>query len=223
MAHPAGCTRLVGTGLGQNESMPEIGLFPLGLVLLPGERVPLHIFEERYKELIGECLESDREFGLVYADDDGLRDLGTRARVTEVLTRFDDGRLNILVEGGERFRLTELTDGRSYNTGLVTPIVDDADPAEHPAVEEALRLFERLRELTGSDVEAPAEDTAQLSFALAAKVELPAEDKLGLLAETSERVRLELVQDLLTNAVLTAQRVKRASERAATNGKVDLE
>jgi len=117
----------------------ELGLFPLGVVLLPTERLPLHIFEERYKELIDECLETDGEFGLVYADDDGLRDLGTRARVVEVLTRFEDGRLNILVEGGDRFRLTELTDGRSFNTGLVAPIDDGDDPAEEPAVDEALQ------------------------------------------------------------------------------------
>ena len=203
--------------------MEELGLFPLGIVLLPTEQLPLHIFEERYKELIGECIDSDGEFGLVYADDDGLRDLGTRARVTEMLTRFEDGRLNIVVEGGERFRLTELTDGRSFSTGLVAPLADADDPAGSDAVEEALRLFERLRELTGSDVEVPAADTAQLSFVLAGKVELPAHDKLGLLAETSERARMELVQDLLTSAVVTAQRVRRASERAATNGKVDLE
>lgn len=203
--------------------MEELGLFPLGIVLLPTEQLPLHIFEERYKELIGECLEQDGEFGLVYADDDGLRDLGTRARVTEVLTRFEDGRLNILVEGGERFRLTELTDGRSFSTGRVTPLADDDEPAEETAVEEALRLFERLRELTGSDVEAPLADTVQLSFALAGKVELSPHDKLALLAETSERARMELVQDLLTSAVVTAQRVRRASERASTNGKVDLE
>ncbi len=202
--------------------MDELGLFPLGVVLLPTEQLPLHIFEERYKELIGECLEQDGEFGLVYADDDGLRDIGTRARVTEVLTRFEDGRLNILVAGGERFRLTELTDGRSFSTGLVSPIDDEDDPAERAAVDEALRLFEVLRELTGSDVDAPDRASAQLSYSLAARVELPAEDKLALLGETSERARMELVQDLLSNAVLTAQRVRRAGERAATNGRVDL-
>jgi Lon protease-like protein len=202
--------------------MDELGLFPLGIVLLPTEQLPLHIFEERYKELIGECLEGDREFGLVYADDDGLRDLGTRARVTEVLTRFEDGRLNILVEGGERFRLTELTDGRSFNTGLVVPIEDADDPADPAAIDEALRLFEVLRELTESEVETPARETRRLSFALAGKVELAAADKLGLLAETSERARMELVQELLATAVLTAQRVRRAAERASSNGKVDL-
>jgi Lon protease-like protein len=202
--------------------MDELGLFPLGIVLLPTEQLPLHIFEERYKELIGECLERDGEFGLIYADDDGLRDLGTRARVTEVLTRFEDGRLNILVEGGERFRLTELTDGRSFSTGLVTPVLDEEDPAEQSAVDEAMRLFERLREITNSEVDAPESDLPQLSYALAGKVELPSDAKLGLLGETSERTRMELVQDLLTNAVVAAQRVKRASERAATNGRVDL-
>jgi Lon protease-like protein len=202
--------------------MDELGLFPLGIVLLPTEQLPLHIFEERYKELIGECLEDDGEFGLVYADDDGLRDVGTRARVVEVLTRFEDGRLNILVEGGERFRLTELTDGRSFSTGLVAALDDVEEAAEAAAVDEALRLFGALRELTQSAVDVPERGDAQLSFALAAKVELPAEEKLALLVETSERVRMEQVQELLANALLTAQRVRRAAERAATNGRVDL-
>lgn len=202
--------------------MDELGLFPLGIVLLPTEQLPLHIFEERYKELVDECLEEDGEFGLVYADDDGLRDLGTRARVVEVLTRFEDGRLNILVEGGDRFRLVELTDGRSFSTGLVTPIEDVDDSAETAAVDEALRLFGLLREVTESEVDVPERELPELSFALAGKVELPADDKLGLLGETSERLRIELVQELLANAVLTAQRVRRAAERASTNGKVDL-
>ena len=99
--------------------MIEIGLFPLGLVLLPTEQVPLHIFEPRYQELIGESLESGIPFGIVYADDDGLRQVGTLANVSEVTERFDDGRLNIVVDGGERFRLLELTSGRSFVTGRV--------------------------------------------------------------------------------------------------------
>ena len=109
--------------------MSELGLFPLPLVLLPEEQLPLHIFEERYKELVEECLEQDAEFGLVYADSDGIRDVGTRARIAEVLTRFEDGRLNILVEGGERFHVDELTDGRSFHTAQVSPL-DDADDSE---------------------------------------------------------------------------------------------
>src|SRR6476619_2828384 len=92
-------------------AVPEIGLFPLELVLLPSERVPLHIFEDRYKELIGECMAEEREFGLILEDGDGLRQIGTRTAVLELVHRFDDGRMNILVEGRERFLVVELTDG----------------------------------------------------------------------------------------------------------------
>src|SRR4030088_790867 len=82
--------------------MAEIGLFPRGIVLLPTERVPLHIFEPRYRELIGECLEDDGEFGLIYADEEGVREIGTLARVAEVLERFAHGRINNCVGGGGR-------------------------------------------------------------------------------------------------------------------------
>jgi ATP-dependent Lon protease len=200
----------------------ELGLFPLQLVLLPTERVPLHIFEDRYKELVGECLEGEEEFGLVYADDNGIREIGTRAGIIEVLAEFEDGRMNIVVEGRDRFRLLELTSGRSFNTGAVSPVVDGDDPAEPDSVERALGLFDRLRELTGSDVEMPEASTEQLSYVLAGRVELAAEIKLELLEETSERVRLVRVCELLEGAAVTFERQRRAAERAATNGRVHL-
>ena len=202
--------------------MDELGLFPLGIVLLPTERLPLHVFEDRYKELVEECLEQDTEFGLVYADSDGIRDVGTRARVAEVLTRFEDGRLNILVEGGERFQVEELTDGRSFHTAQVSPVADAEDAADAAAIEDAMRMFGVLRDVTGSEVELPDPGSPQLSFALAGKVELAAGEKLMLLRELSERRRIELVQELLEHAVLAARRMRRAAERATTNGRVDL-
>jgi Lon protease-like protein len=202
--------------------MIELGLFPLPLVLLPTERIPLHIFEERYRELIGECLDSGGDFGLVYADGDGVREVGTRARVTEVLARLPDGKMDILVEGGDRFRLLELTTGRSFHTGVVAPVEDADDPADREAVEQALALFDRLRELTRSDIDVPEADASQLSYVLAARVEFAPADKLELLNDLSERSRLRRLCDLLENAVETAQRVRGAAERAATNGRVHL-
>src|SRR4029450_9420392 len=92
-------------------------LFPLGLVLLPGELVPLHIFEERYKLMVGECLDQDSEFGIIWLSDDGLREIGCAARITRVLERFDDGRLNILVEGTEPFRLQRRIGDMDYPAG----------------------------------------------------------------------------------------------------------
>jgi Lon protease-like protein len=200
----------------------EIGLCPLGVVLLPKERLPLHIFEERYKELIGECIDGDAEFGLVYVEGDELVDLGTRARVAEVLTRFPDGRMNVLVEGGSRFRVDELTSGRSFHTAVVSPLVDEDDPAAQESIDRAFRQFDRLREITGSTVDPPSADEPQLSYALAGRVELPVEDKLGLLRDVSERRRMERVCELFDAAIAGAERVRVAAERATTNGRVEL-
>jgi ATP-dependent Lon protease len=201
--------------------MAEIGLFPLGIVLLPTEQVPLHIFEERYKELIEECLAEEREFGLVFADDDGLRQIGTRAAVTEVLERFDDGRLNVVVEGRERFRLVELTTGRSFDTAEVEPLLDEPDGASERDVERALALFHRLVELTGTEVEEPDPAAPELSYSLAARFDFAAPLKQELLQETSERVRMRRLRRLLASAAEAIERQQEIAERAQTNGKVE--
>jgi Lon protease-like protein len=200
--------------------MDEIGLFPLGLVLLPTEQVPLHIFEPRYRELIGECLDSEEPFGLVYADEDGIRQVGTLASVVEVTDRFDDGRLNIVVEGGERFRLVELTEGRSFQTGTVEPVVDRDDPPAPEDIEEALALFGRLVELTGADVEIPTADLDPPSFSIGSRFELAAELKLELIAETSERQRLRRLCEILETVASAVERQREIAERASKNGHV---
>ena len=200
--------------------MDEIGLFPLGLVLLPAEQVPLHIFEPRYQELIGESLEQGIPFGIVYADDDGLRQVGTLATVSDVTERFEDGRLNIVVEGGERFRLLELTSGRAFVTATVEPFDDQDDPAVGPDIARALALFARLAELTGSDLESPDPATPELSFAVAGRFELSPDLKQELLAESSERVRLVRLCELLAIAAETVERQREIATRAHSNGKV---
>jgi Lon protease-like protein len=201
--------------------MDEIGLFPLGIVLLPTEQVPLHIFEPRYRELVGESLSDGRPFGIVYGDDDGLREVGTRATVVEVVDRFEDGRLNVIVEGTSRFRLLELTEGRSFATGRVEDIADQDDPAGPEDVERALTLFTRLAEQTEADVEAPEADVPALSFAIAGRFDFSPEIKQELLDESSERVRLKRLCELLELAAETVARQKEISARAQSNGKVE--
>jgi Lon protease-like protein len=201
--------------------MSELGLFPLGIVLLPSEQIPLHIFEERYQELIGECLDLEQEFGLLYADEEGLREIGTRAAVTEVLDRFEDGRLNIVVQGGERFRLVELTEGRSFQTGLVEQVDDELDAADPKDSEHALELFHRLVELTGAEVEEPRLSAEQLSFELAGRFELAPELKQDLLQLTSERERMHLLAEILAGAAIAVEREREIAGRARGNGKVD--
>jgi Lon protease-like protein len=203
--------------------VPEIGLFPLELVLLPTERVPLHIFEDRYKELIGECLAREREFGLVLSDERGLREIGTLAAVAEVLERFEDGRLNIVVEGRDRFRLVELTRGRTFHTAEIEPLADEEDSPDPEAVERALEKFQALRELVSSQVEDPDPDTGPLSFQLAARVDFGAEVKQQLLEQRSEAGRIRVVAELLENAVETISLEREVAERASQNGRVSLD
>jgi Lon protease-like protein len=198
--------------------MEEIGLFPLGIVLLPTERVPLHIFEPRYRALIGECLEADTEFGVLYADEDGVRDIGTRARVSEVLEEFEDGRLNIVVEGGERFRVQELTRGRSYMTATVEPLDDEPVAVSEETAARAAGAFRALAALAGAETEDPDERSPQLSFELAAHVELAPGAKQRLLDSLSEQERLELVVVLLDEARQTLIATRELGERAKRNG-----
>jgi Lon protease-like protein len=197
----------------------ELGLFPLGIVLLPTERVPLHIFEERYRELIGECIDGEREFGVVYADENGVRELGTRARVEEVLERFEDGRLNIVVEGGERFHVVELTRGRSFMTAEVAPVDDDeADGPPSDLVLRAAGAFRALAAAADADAGDVDEGERQLSFRLAAQVELAPEAKQELLELRSEHRRLELVADLLDAVRQVLIATRELGERAKKNG-----
>jgi Lon protease-like protein len=198
----------------------EIGLFPLELVLLPTERVPLHIFEPRYKELIGECLRGGREFGLVLQDEQGRREIGTRAAVVEVLQVFDDGRMNVIVEGHERFRLRELTSGRIFLTGDVEPVDDDDYEDDDVVSEEAMSLFRRLVEAAGGDVDEPDDDAGPLSFQIAARVDFGTEPKQELLELRSEPARLHQLCPLLEAAIEAVQREREIRERASTNGKV---
>src|SRR4051812_14122838 len=109
--------------------MARLGLFPLPLVLVPTERVPLHIFEPRYRELVGECIERDEEFGVLLAVPGGeAAEIGTRAAVVEVLRRLPDGRLHIAVEGGEGFRVVAVPHARSFLEGTTETVVDEDEP-----------------------------------------------------------------------------------------------
>jgi Lon protease-like protein len=202
--------------------MSEIGLFPLNLVLLPGEQAPLHVFEPRYKELIGECLEENEEFGLVLADEDGIREIGTRAGVIEVLERFDDGRLNVVVEGRDRFRVVDLTEGRSFATAEVVEI-DDAvgeDPTDEE-VEQCLAAYDRVVKAAEAELEDLDFDADSIAFQIAARVDFGPEIKQGLLELQSERERVLRLAPMLNQAADAVRRDREIRERASGNGRVE--
>ncbi len=202
--------------------MEEIGLFPLGIVLLPGERVPLHIFETRYRELIADCVAGERVFGLVFADEDGqIREVGTTAAVVDVLERFEDGRLNIVVEGRERFRVVAETEGRSFRTARVSPVEDAGDEPTGDDVERCLEAYRRVAAEAEAEVEEPEPAVGSLSYWLAARVDFGPEVKQEILELRSERDRVVRLADLLVRAREALQWTRTARERAQGNGRVE--
>ena len=192
-------------------------LFPLGLVLLPGELVPLHIFEERYKQMIGECLDQEREFGILWLADDELKDVGCAARITRVLEQFDDGRMNILVEGTTPFRLERRIGDLDYPAGDVE-LLDDEPGADDAALERTRTTYADLvEEVTDSRPEAEALSGLS-AYGMAATVDINPAAKQALLELRSEPARLEQLEGLFAEALRRIRTATRVAEQASGNG-----
>jgi Lon protease-like protein len=196
------------------ESFP---LFPLGIVLLPGEAVPLHIFEERYKLMIGECLDEAREFGIIWLADDALKEVGCAARITRVLERFEDGRLNILVEGTTPFRLERRIGDLAYPAGDIE-LLDDEPDADDEALERTRSNYADLvEEVTDSRPEPEA--LAELgAYGMAATLDIAPSAKQALLELRSELARLEQLDALFAEALKRIKTATRVAEQASGNG-----
>jgi Lon protease-like protein len=199
----------------------DIPLFPLNVVLLPGAPLPLHIFEDRYKQMVDECLQQESEFGMVFADEAGTRKVGCTAKIVELVERYDDGRMLILVEGSRRFRLNNVLTGKPYYVGEIEFFEEEPEePEVQTLAEECIALLERVVEAAtegsvGIEIEPPYKN---LSFAIAGRVEFEAETRQQILELTSEKERLEKVKELLTAAAERLERERHAREKAQTNG-----
>jgi Lon protease-like protein len=192
-------------------------LFPLDLVLLPHELVPLHIFEERYKLMIGECLDEDREFGILWLSDDGLKQIGCSARIARVLERFDDGRFNVLVEGAEPFRLLRRIEDLPYPAGDIE-LLGDADAGDPGAAERARERYADLIEQV-TDTRPGEDELARLdAYGMAATLDVALDAKQQLLELRSERGRLKRLDALFAEALERIRLAERAAERASGNG-----
>jgi len=194
-------------------------LFPLDVVLLPGTPIPLHIFEPRYKELIGECLAQKTAFGIVRAKEDSIAEIGCTAEILEVAKRYDDGRLDIVCEGRRRFEVMGLNEERVFLQAEVTYFEDEpggAAPAE--GLNEALSLYLDLMRLFDADAEAPEAGTPQLSFQLAAPMPLDLDFKQTLLGMRSERERIASVVTYYQALLPRMRRAVRARQKAGGNG-----
>jgi Lon protease-like protein len=199
-------------------SIDGLPLFPLGLVLLPEEVVPLHIFEERYKLMIGECLERETDFGIIWMSDDGLKDVGCTAKVTQLLERMEDGRMNILIQGAEPFRLLRRIEDLPYPAGDVELLEEDDEAADAEAGSGARERYADLVERV-TDSRPNEQDLEQLdAYGMAATLDFALEAKQGLLELRSEQRRLERLGALFSSTLQRLDHAEHVAEQARTNG-----
>ena len=194
-------------------------LFPLNLVLFPGEAIPLHIFEERYRDLVRYCLENDDAFGIVLADDDELAKVGCAARIDRVLQRYEDGRLDIIAVGEERFEIHEVNQERSY----LTARVDSYESIEPLAIgderERVITLHMKLLELAGDTIR-PAiyEGPKQISFVVAQNAGLDNARKQDILELRTEEERLAYLARYLEEIIPEIEAARSRRQRVQSNG-----
>src|SRR5277367_2060600 len=161
-------------------------LFPLDAVLLPGAPLPLHIFEPRYKEMIGECLEHKRAFGVLRAKDGEVAEIGCTAEILSLVKKYDDGRMDIITQGRQRFEVMQIHPERPFLQAEVFYLRDDPGTATQEQVSRAMELHGEIMKLAGSEPESVSDVNQQeLSFHLAGSLPLDLDFKQKLLGMKS--------------------------------------
>jgi Lon protease-like protein len=195
-------------------------LFPLGIVALPSESVPLHIFEDRYRTMIERCLRERREFGILWLSDEELKPIGCACTIEEVLDRDEDGHMNILARGTRPFRLLERQDDLPYPAGVVEFLEEQDDETDPEAAHVARELYAELV-VQATDKTLSTEELEALdAYRMAATVEFGSDAKQELLELRSETARMQLLTMLFRAAIKRLELVERAQTRARSNGKV---
>jgi len=195
-------------------------LFPLELVLLPGTPLPLHIFEPRYKEMIGECIAAEAPFGVVRAFEEGIAEVGCTAEIITVTKEYPDGRMDLICEGRKRFEVIEVNRERSFLQAEVLIVPDDPEAAVQEERVKAVQLHLEILSLAGAVQDLSAADQNQLSFYLAGSLPLDLDFKQKLLAMRSEAQRIQAVAAYLETILPQLKRAARARQTAGGNGHV---
>jgi Lon protease-like protein len=199
----------------------KISLFPLDVVLFPGASLPLHIFEERYKEMIGICLADGSSFGVVRAQQDGLAVVGCTARILRVLHEYDDGRLDILCRGDTRFEIESLEESRSFLEAEVDFFEDDGAMASREQRQQCAALHFETLELAGVEVVTMHISLdGPISFALASALPADLGFKQQLLAVRSDAERTDRLREFYEAVLPRLRENARKSRPAAKNGNV---
>lgn len=198
--------------------MALLPLFPLEVVLLPGAPLPLHIFEPRYKEMMGECRADDAPFGVVRVLEQGIAEIGCTAEIVTVTKEYPDGRLDLVAEGRKRFEVLEVNQERSFLRAEVLLVPDEPGPGEPEASTQAIELHREILSLAGAVQDLSEADKTMLSFHLAGSLPLDLDFKQKLLAMRSEGVRIKAVAAYLESILPNLRRATQARQKAGGNG-----
>ena len=197
----------------------RLPLFPLGIVLLPGEPVPLHIFEPRYKEMVQVCIDGDRPFGIVYASEKKVAEVGCTARIERVAARYDDGRLDIVAVGEDRFRVEAIHRDLSYLSADVDAVADATPDDDDDARRAAIARHLKLLEVAGEDPRPYRYDQAvPVSFVIGRNAGLDLADKQRLLEMDSEVDRIRYLSDHLGALLVRLEKARSLRDRARGDG-----
>ena len=196
-----------------------VPIFPLPLVLFPTIPLPLHIFEPRYKEMIGECLEQHAVFGIIHAKQEEMAEIGCTAKILDVIKRYDDGKLDILTQGLRRFEILRVNEERSFLRAEVSYFDDEDNDAGGDARKQLLHLHKQLLALSGEqNPEIPSEDSPALAFEVAARVPLDLEFKQSLLGIRSEAERVSTLIAYYEALIPKVSRALHIRTKAGSNG-----
>jgi Lon protease-like protein len=195
-------------------------LFPLNVVLFPGTPLSLHIFEPRYKEMIGECIDGNSPFGVVLAVEQGIAEMGCTAEIVAVTKRYSDGRLDIVTEGRERFEVLRINQERSFLRAEVLLVEDEPSLPPRVATDRAIDLHSQVLKLAGAVQDLSITGAAGLSFYLAGSLSLDLDFKQRLLTLRSESKRVLLLAEYLETLAPSLDRASQARAKIGGNGHV---
>ena len=199
--------------------MSLLPLFPLDLVLFPGTPLPLHIFEPRYREMISECLDQQRSFGVVRAKEDGVAEIGCTAEIITLAKKYPDGRMDIVTEGRERFEIMQVDQERSFLQAEVLYLQDEPDAPTAEDIAQAGKIRDEIVELAGTASSAAIE-SPQVAFSLVAPLPLDLDFKQTLLGMKSEAERMQGIISYLETILPNLRRAVRVRQKAGGNGHV---
>ena len=202
--------------------MPKIytiPVFPLEQVLYPNEQLPLHIFEQRYRDMVAYCLETDSPFGVLLSKDGKIARIGCTARIDQVVTTYEDGRMDILVRGEKRFRVDGLDESESYLVANVEDIEEPDEPLRIDLRERVITQHMRLLELAGRKVRPTIyQDVEGISFFIAHNVGLNPEQKQEILELLTENERIHYLTEHLEMLIPRVEQFEDVRKRVQSNG-----